>query len=293
MAIMKAGVRCLVALSLAAGWLAAGGSARAAQKSQPTQGKQGGQAQPSQKGAQAQPPGEEQQAFQALSVELDPDRQIQEASEYEKKYPSSPMLSYVYYYVARAYQMKGDVDKILESGEKSLKLKSDNLASLILVSAMLPQPQALKGSDLDKGKQLSEAEQYANQALQLIDQLPKQPNETDEALQKRKNQVSSEPHSALGMVHLQRSTMTLTANDPEELAKAAEEYKKAVSLAEPPNGQDYYRLGEAEAKLDKLDEALDAFTRAEEFEPRLKPYADPVIEKLKKKQAETKQPAKP
>ena len=54
-----------------------------------------------------------------------------------------------------------------------------------------------------KDKKLSEAETYANQALQLIPNLPKQATETDDQVKKRKDALTADLHSALGMVHLQ------------------------------------------------------------------------------------------
>ncbi|MGH6629790.1 MAG: hypothetical protein ACREB3_08670, partial [Burkholderiales bacterium] len=149
----------------------------------------------------------------------------------------------------------------------------------------------MKGSDIDKEQKLTQAENYANQALQLIDQLPKQPNETDEAVQKRKAELSREPHSALGMIHLQRSSMGLMGPDKDELAKAEQEYQMAVTLGERPSSADYYRLGEARAALNKLDDAIQAFTKAGELGEGsvIKSLADQRIAELNKRK--TAQPA--
>lgn len=233
--------------------------------------------------------------IQAIQNELDPDRQIQMVGDFEKKFPNSSLLTYVYFFAANAYQQKGQIEQVVEYGEKSLKLKADNLLSLIIMADMLPQPQNLRGNQVDKANKLSQAETYANEALQLIEQLPKQPNEADEQFQKRKASLSAEPHSALGMVHLERSSMALEAPDPTELAKASEEYKKAVSLAERPNPQDYYRMGEAYALLKDADQAIEAFSKASELGQGtvLKTYADQRIEDLKKKKAQAKPAAKP
>ena len=264
----------------------AGPAARAAQKSQLT-----GQG----PGQQLQGSPEEIQAYQAIQTELDPDREVQMVTDFEKKFPNSAQLSYAYAFAANAYQQKGEIERVVEYGAKSLKLKEDNLPSLIIMADMLPQPQMMRGNEIDKEKKLAEAEKYANRALQLIEQLPRQPNETDEQFQKRKTQISTEPHSALGMVHLQRSAMALEAPDPDELAKAAQEYKTAVSLADRPNPQDYYRLGEAYGLLKKLDEAMEAFSKASELGQGtvLKTYADERIEDLKKRKSQGTSPAKP
>ena len=242
---------------------------------------------------------EESQAYQAMSSELtaglDPDKVISLAGDFEKKYPNSPVLSYVYTFEATAYQQKGDINKVVEAGEKSLKLNADNLLSLIIMSEMLPQPQLMQGNELDKQKKLTEAETDANRALQLIEKLPKQGTETDGQLKKRKDSIASEPHGSLGMIHLQRASLTLTGGmDADELNKAAQEFKQSVDLTEHPAPQNYYRLGEVYANENKLDEAIAAFSKASEVGQGsgIQEYADKQIETLKKKQAQAK-PAAP
>ena len=242
---------------------------------------------------------QESDDFNALRSEastgLDADRVIQLAADFEKKYPSSAMLSYADMFAAAAYQQKGDVEKSIEYGEKSIKLKPDNLMSLIILADLLPTPQAMKAANAaDKDKRLAEAEKNANDALQMIasPQFPKQPNETDEQLKKRKDALGSDLHSALGMVHLQRSSEGLTGPDKDELGKAEQEYKTATATAEKPNPQDYFRLGEAYSMDGKVDEAIDAFTKASQAGQGgpLQTYADQKIEDLKKRKAAASQP---
>lgn len=230
---------------------------------------------------------EEAQAYRAILNELDPDRALQMVQDFGTSYPQSLLLSWVYAFAANAYQQKGELENVVEYGEKSLKLNPDNLASLIIMATILPQPRLMQPASLDKEKRLAEAEGYAQQALELIDKLPQQADETDTDFQARKARLATEPHSALGMIHLQRSSLAVQAPDPEELTKAAEEYKMAVSLSTPPNPQDYFRLGEAYTLLNKVEEAIGAFTKAGELGRGtvLKTYADQRIEALKKQKA--------
>jgi tetratricopeptide (TPR) repeat protein len=240
---------------------------------------------------------EESKAYQAISSELsaglDFDKVISLSEDFVKKFPNSSMLSYVYTFEATAYQQKGDINKTVETGEKSVKLNPDNLMSLIILAGMLPQPQLMQGSDLDKQKKLTDAEADASRALQLIDKLPKLATETDDQLKKRKDSIASEPHGALGMIHLQRATMTLTGGmDADELAKAAQEFKQSVVLTDHPSPQNYYRLGEAYSHENKLDDAIAAFSKASEIGQGsgIQQYADQQIEALKKRQAQAKPP---
>jgi tetratricopeptide (TPR) repeat protein len=204
----------------------------------------------------------ESQAFQAIEHELDPSRQIQLATAFATQYPKSPLLTYVYAFQANAYQQKNDPDDTVKYGEMSLKLKPDNLLSLMIVGSILPEPQELQGSDVDKVNRLDQAEKLDQEALQIIGQLPKQPNETDAAYAKRKAAVSSGVYASLGLVHFQRAEMGLTGPDPQELAKAEKYYGMAVEAAPTPNPADCYRLGEVYAAEGKTSQAIDAYTKA-------------------------------
>jgi tetratricopeptide (TPR) repeat protein len=225
-------------------------------------------------GAQLHATYEEGMGYQTLENELDPDRRLSMVAEFERRFPESQLMSYVYTQAAKAYQQKGDLDKLLEYGEKSLKLDPDNLFSLLMVAITLPQPRMLQGSGLDATQRLSLAETYANHALKLIDGVPSQPNETPEQLQKRKASLASDAHTALAMVCMER----------DQTEKAAEELKTAISLTEKPNAQLYFRLGEVYANEGKKREAIEAFTKASELGRGtvLQQYAAERIAALKK-----------
>jgi tetratricopeptide (TPR) repeat protein len=235
-------------------------------------------------------PPEEGRAILAIQDELDPDRKIQLVKEFEEKYPQSRLLTYAYSFAATAYQQKGDAPQIIAYGDKSLKLKSDNLMALIVMASILPQPQMLRGSESEKEKNLAQAETYANEALKLIADLPRKPGESDADLQKRKAQLNTEPHAALGMVHLERSSMGLEGPDKAELAKAEQEFEMATSTSSQPDAQDYYRLGEARSLEGKYDGAIEAFTKAAELGQGtvVKTLAEQRIDEIKKNRPASK-----
>jgi len=242
---------------------------------------------PNPTGAQ-QVPKEEAQGFDAIKVELDPDKTIALANDFAKKYPNSALLSYVYSFEANAYQQKGDVEKVVEYSGQGLKLKPDNLMALILSIGMLPQPQYLNNHPADRDKILTDAESEANHALQLIAQIPRQPNEADADYQKRQADLASEVHGPLGMIHLELASGGLAGPDKAELAKAEQEFKTAVTTASHPDPRDYYRMGEAYGLDGKYDDAIQAFTRAGELGQgtMIKTYADQQIGEMKKRKAQ-------
>jgi len=225
-------------------------------------------------GAQLHGTYEEGMGYQTMENALDPDRRLGMVAEFERRFPESQLMSYVYTQAAKAYQQKGDLDKLLEYGEKSLKLDPDNLFSLLMVAITLPQPRMLQGSAVETTQRLSLAETYANRALKLIDSVPSQPNETPEQLQKRKASLASDAHTALAMVDMER----------DQTEKAAEELKTAISLTEKPSPQLYFRLGEVYANEGKKKEAIEAFAKASELGQGtvLQQYAAERIEALKK-----------
>jgi len=225
-------------------------------------------------GAQLHASYEEAMGFQTTENELDPDRRLGMVAEFERRFPNSQLMSYVYTQAAKAYQQKGDLNNLLAYGERSLKLDPDNIFSLLMVAITLPQPRMLQGSAAEITQRLSLAETDANRALKLINGLPTQANETDEQLKKRMAALASDAHTALAMVYMQR----------DESQKAVEEFKMAISLTEKPNGQLYFRLGEVYANEGKKKEAIEAFAKASELGQGtvLQQYAAERIEALKK-----------
>ena len=230
-------------------------------------------------------PPEQNQAYGAITTELDPDKVIAEADDFAKKYPDSPMLSYVYSFQANGYQQKGDVEKTVDACAKSLKANPDNVMALIIDIGMLPQPQYLNNHSADREKILQQAESEANRALDLLPKrVTKKADESDADYQKRLAEVESQVHGPLGMIHLEMATGGLTGLDKAELEKAEHEFTTAVTTTSRPDPRDYYRLGEAYKMDGKLDDAIQAFTKASELGQgtMIKTYADQQIGEIKK-----------
>jgi tetratricopeptide (TPR) repeat protein len=219
----------------------------------------------------------EKVAFMQVQNELDPERQLALVAEFEQKHSASPLMSYVCSRAARLYQQKGEYAKTVEYGERSLKLDPNNVFSLVIVAMMLPQPRMLQGTPAENDKSLATAESYATRALELIEQIPAEMLEKDEQLQKQKASLSSDAHSALGMVALIR----------DDQPKAVDEFKAAISTATGANPLNYFRLGEAYENMGKLDQAIDAFQHAADLGQGtiLKTHADKKIEETKARKA--------
>ena len=238
---------------------------------------------------------EEVQEFLAIQNELDADRQIQLVNEFEQKHPQSPYLSDAYFFAANAYyRQKRDVEQGVSYGEKSLKLVPDNLRSLVYTSAVLVDRNYLKAHENDKEKALARAEALCNHALEMTGKMQKRGNQTDEQLAQGKASIESMCYLSLGLVHEERALEGLTGPDPDELTKATESFNKSITIGSPPDPVAYFRLGETLSMLNKVDDAITAFSKASELwkGTALQAYADEKVTELKKKK-EGSTPAKP
>jgi tetratricopeptide (TPR) repeat protein len=214
-------------------------------------------------------------ALQEIQNEGAPDRRLRMVDAFEKKYPNSPVLSYVYTEAAKAQQQNGAFDEAVQYCRKSLKLDPDNTFSLIIMALVLPQPKLLKGSPKEVAGRLSEAAADANRALALLEKLQKRPDETDEQFQARKGSLTADAHFALGMEEMQE----------DEFDKAVAEYQAAISSTSKPTFQYYYRLAEAYASEGHVSEAIQSLQKASELGrgTPMQKYADDFISELHQK----------
>ena len=206
-------------------------------------------------GVEIQATATEAMDLQAIQNEKAPDRRLKLVDAFEKKFPKSPLLSYVYTEAARAQQQNGNFPEAIQYGRKSLELDPDNTFSLIIMALVLPQPKLLKGSPTEVQAQLSEAVTDANRALALLEKLQKRPDETDEQFVARKGSLAADAHFALGMEEMQRN----------QFDKAVTDYQAAISSTSKPTFQYYYRLAEAFASEGRVPDAIAALQKASEL----------------------------
>ncbi len=197
----------------------------------------------------------EAMALKEIQNENAPAPRLKLVDAFEKKFPTSPLLSYVYTEAARAHQQDGTLDDAIQYARKSLKLDPDNTFSLIILALVLPQPTMLKGNGNAVQAQLSEAAADANRALVLLGKLQKRPDETDEQFQTRKGSLTADCHFALGMGEMQR----------DQFDKAVIDYQAAISSTSKPTFQYFYRLAEAYASEGHVSEAIQSLQQASEL----------------------------
>ncbi len=214
-------------------------------------------------------------ALQDIQNESDADHRVKMADEFEKKYPSSALLSYVQTAAAKAYQEKGDLDNAVTAARKSLKIDPDNTFSLIILALVLPQPKELQGSASEVRDHLQEAKADANKAITLLEKLKQRPDESDSQFQDRKGALAADAHFALGMVDSQQ----------EQFEEALAEYKLAISSTNKPTFQYYYRMAEAYASVGQVPQAIEVLQKASELArgTPMQKYADDFMAELRQK----------
>jgi len=107
----------------------------------------------------------EDKAFQQIDAESNTDKKIALLQDFEKQFPQSKTLREVYLELMKIYQEKNDSAKVMEYGEKIIKVDADNLSALLTLSRAY----ALERKNLDR------AVQYAQKAVDIATRMKSQP----------------------------------------------------------------------------------------------------------------------
>ncbi|HZT70452.1 MAG TPA: tetratricopeptide repeat protein [Terriglobia bacterium] len=197
----------------------------------------------------------EAMGFETLQNEQDPDTKIRMVQEFERQFPKSDLLSYVYTQAASAYEEKADYPNAVQYCRKSLELDPENTYSLLLMATVLSEPGMNRGPAAQTEKNLSEAKVDAERVLELLPKLPARKDETPEQLEVRKASIASDAHSALGSIAMLQGNLDVAIN----------EFQQAIRLSSSPKATLYFRLGEIYSNAGKKQEAIDSFTKAAEI----------------------------
>ena len=117
----------------------------------------------------------EDKAFQKIDAENNVDSKIALLLDFEKQFPQSKSLREAYLQLLQIYLQKNDQVKVIESGEKVLKVDQVNIEALLAVT---------RAYSLDgKNASLDKAIQYAQKAIDQLGKMKSQPaqqGKTDE-----------------------------------------------------------------------------------------------------------------
>ncbi len=194
---------------------------------------------------------EEEKAYKAFTdVKPDAfDQQIQVGEQYLQKYPTGHYAEQVYARLTNAYFQKQQLDKMYAASDKALSLNSNDITVLVLVGWVIPHN--YDPNDVEADRRLAKAEAYEKHAIEILTNMQKPDNITDEQFNKAKTASLAQAHSGLGLVYFRQ----------QEFEKAVTEMQQAEKLDTNPDSVDLYVLGVSLNQLKRYSEAADAFQK--------------------------------
>ena len=131
-----------------------------------------------------------------------------------------------------SYQQKNDFAKTVEYGDKLLAIDPKDLPSLLTLSSILPERPPTEEDK--KPAYFAKALDYSTRAKAEIEALqkPAQPPLTDEQWTAEKNKLLATVNASIGLIHLNKK----------EYEKATQQYEISTNLTKT-NPIDFYRLG--------------------------------------------------
>ena len=194
---------------------------------------------------------EEFAAYQRFIRETKPDEQIRIVEDFLLQYPDSELKEYAFQTATQAYQTKNDYPRVLTYGELTLAENPDNLVALLILASSIAERTGK--NDEDRDEKLTQAEEYAKRALDLLPRMPQPSGVAAPRWEQTKREAAASSHAALGMVNLIR----------EDFFRAELEFKRSADLATSPDPVTFYRLGLCYSFQKNFDSALEALDRAD------------------------------
>ncbi|MGH9495295.1 MAG: hypothetical protein ACRD3B_09880 [Candidatus Sulfotelmatobacter sp.] len=192
----------------------------------------------------------EESAFKAFYNQKDElGKKIQLGQAFLQKYPKSSLAEVVDARLVNAYVAKQDWKNVYASADSALALKPDDVDVLTTVGWVIPH--VYQPDDPDGAAELDKAETYEKHAMEVMATMPKPFGVSDAEFASVKGQKSAQAHSALGLVYFRRA----------DYANSAKELEQAMQGNPSPDATDLYVFGVDLQKLQRYQEAADAFNR--------------------------------
>jgi tetratricopeptide (TPR) repeat protein len=187
-------------------------------------------------------------------------------------YPESDLRGITYQHLMLAYRDMGDYERLIQSGEKALKVQPDNLNTLLVLADAIPNGIAGEG-DRDRSR-LAQAEEYARRVFEGIERVKLPRSVSPQRWQTLRKEMEASAHEALGHIATKRG----------QLRAAVAEFEKAVEQNPCPRGSQFYRLGVAYMLAGQDQAAAVALHRAEELGPEaIRKMASTAINRMNRK----------
>ena len=178
------------------------------------------------------------------------DAQIAAAEALLTTFADTEFKSLALYLEADSYSRKGEFEKSIVFGERSLEADPQNFQAMLLLSRQYAGHTG--ENDLDKEEKLTKATKYANDAIAAIANAPKpNPNLPDAQWDAAKKDFTSQAHESLGII----------ADVRKKYDVAATEYKTSIDGAATPDPATMVRYAVAQEHLRKFDEAIETLDK--------------------------------
>jgi tetratricopeptide (TPR) repeat protein len=175
---------------------------------------------------------EEYNAWKAASDATDPNKKVELAEAFMKKYPNSPFVYFGYIEEIKAYQALGQGDKAMQAAVNALKLSPENLDALSFEAFALPY--VFKPNDSSSAEMLARAQSDSKKALDLLQKIQKPANVTDDQFNQFMKGKRALFNSTLGYGSLQNKDYA-----------GAITYLKAAAEDNPSDNLTFSMLGQA------------------------------------------------
>ncbi len=194
---------------------------------------------------------EEDTAYKAFAAVIPDDsaKKIEVGEAFLLKYPESRYKPLVYGVLTNAYLYAGNLQKMLEYGEKEIAIAPNDVSTLALLGQNLPRK--WDSSAPNAMQLLAKAEQYSKQAIEIAPTLTKPEGITDEAFASAKNVALAMAHSGLGLVYVRRG----------KNAEAIPELEQAIKVDPNQDPVNFYLLGMANKVTSHFDDAISVFNK--------------------------------
>lgn len=181
-------------------------------------------------------------------------------------FPDTAFKTSAYLEAAEAADSKGDFAKAEVYGEDAMQSDSKSFYAMLLVAGEIAQHTGK--NDLNKNEELTKAEKYVSQALEVMPTAPKPPSGvSDDNWNAFKKDQTAAAHRDLGLIAVARGKYDV----------AAKEYQTSVDTAVSPDSVTMVRLADAYNENKQYTEALATANKVlsmENLDPRVKAVAD-------------------
>jgi len=177
---------------------------------------------------------EEYDAFEAFVKETDPNKRLSLIQAFLQKYPSSDFKGNAYVAEMQTYVQLNESHQAIQAAQNALKADPDNLDALSYLSFTFPY--TFKPSDSDSQTQLSQAVSGAKHGLELLQNLQKPPQVTEDQFNTYVKTKRAVFNTAVGFASVQQKNYGQALQSLEAAAQDSPENVLAYSLL----GQAYY-----------------------------------------------------